>query len=92
LYNILRKCIKLLRDLILLTNGQRPEWAPQGIQIPRSYGLDIMNSVLKQAGPLMRYSKEAHQLIKKELIPIITSYFESKSYDFLGRNHSIIFI
>jgi len=45
-------------------------------------GLDILNSILKQVGPTLKYSKEAHQLIKKELIPVLSNCFEPKTNDF----------
>lgn len=51
-------------------------------------GLDLINMILKQSGNAIVYGKEAHQVIKKEMIPILASCFEPKSNDFLGCRYS----
>jgi len=45
--------------------------------------------ILKQCGSTMVHAKEAHQVIKKEFIPILTTCFEPKSNDFIGCNYYI---
>ncbi len=45
--------------------------------------------ILKQTGSTIMHAKEAHQVIKKEFIPILQTCFEPKSNDFIGCNYFI---
>jgi len=87
----------------LIANGQKPSWNPNNITLPRtignclnpnapltSIGFDLLNDILKQTSAVLKQSKEAHQLIRKDFIPTLTQNFESKQLDFLGRMQKIL--
>lgn len=40
--------------------------------------MDLINTVFKQVGRTLESSKDAHAVIKKELVPILLKSFEPK--------------
>lgn len=81
-----RVCVKLFRELVMLTSGSRPSWVPMTITSPKSIGIDLINSVLKQTGGSLKNSKEITSCIRKELVPLLQSSFRQKNVDFLFCN------